>query len=256
MRAFLDDAAVHNAALNQGTTWGLPHAVIAPHAGYVCSGAVAGRAFQALAAHAAVHPSAGTTVYLMGPAHYAPVQGVGLARARAFATPLGDTPVHTQQAAAMLAQGKLYSQADVAHAPEHSLEVELPFLQTALPGCRIVPMLFGAHVDPAAVAADLAICLAHDPASLVVVSSDLSHFLPYAQAQQADRALLDAIAAGDAAAAAAGQACGLAPILCLMAIARRLGWTAHVLDYRNSGDTCSPRQEVVGYGAVVFTTGR
>ena len=89
--------------------------------------------------------------------------------------------------------------------------------------------------------------------SLVVVSSDLSHYLPYEEAQQTDRMLLAAVAAGDVNAARQGLACGLPAILALMAIARRLGWTAHVVDYRNSGDTCGPKREVVGYGAVVYT---
>ncbi len=89
--------------------------------------------------------------------------------------------------------------------------------------------------------------------SLVVVSSDLSHYLPYAQAMAMDRALLEAVAAGDAEAAGRGQACGIVPILMLMAIAERAGWSAHLVDYRNSGDTCSLRNEVVGYGAVVYS---
>ena len=237
---------MHDAEPSQ---WGLPRAVIAPHAGYICSGVVAGASFQALAAHA----PAEHTVYLLGPAHWLPVYGVGLSSASAFATPLGAVRVHTEQVRALTARGRPYCLTDAAHAPEHCLEVELPFLQVALPGCRIVPMLFDDGAKPERVAADLAEWLAQDPHSLVAVSSDLSHFLPYAQARQVDRSFLEAVAAGDFAAAAKGKACGLRPILCLMAIARQLGWTAHVLDYRNSGDTCGPRSEVVGYGAVIFT---
>lgn len=229
--------------------WAPPRAVIAPHAGYVCSGVVAGAGFQALSAR----QPAGHTVYLLGPAHWLPVYGVGLCSAAAFATPLGEAPVHTDIVADLVALGKPYSLADQAHAPEHCLEVQLPFLQTALPGCRIVPMLCDDDVQPERLAADLAGWLADDPHSLVVVSSDLSHYLPYAHAQQTDRAFLDAVAAGDVAAAARGQACGRIPILCLMTIAKQLGWMAHVLDYRNSGDTCGSRSEVVGYGAVIFT---
>ncbi len=228
--------------------WGAPRALIAPHAGYVCSGIVAGAGFRALS----VAAQAKHTVYLMGPAHWLPVYGVGLSSASAFTTPLGAVPVLTEQVRALAGRGRPYSLTDAAHAPEHCLEVELPFIQTALPGCRIVPMLFDDAAKPEQIAADLGEWLASDPHSIIVVSSDLSHYLPYAQAQQADRSFLDAVAAGDVAAAAKGQACGLQPILCLMAIARQLGWTAHVLDYRNSGDTCGPRNEVVGYGSVIF----
>lgn len=233
----------------QSSPWGPPRAVIAPHAGYVCSGVVAGASFQALSAR----EPADHTVYLLGPAHWLPVYGVGLSSAAAFATPLGEVPVHTDIVADLVALGKPYSLADRAHAPEHCLEVQLPFLQTALPGCRIVPMLCDDGANPDRLAADVAGRLADDSHSLVVVSSDLSHYQSYARAQQVDRAFLEAVAAGDSAAAARGQACGLTPILCLMAIAKQLGWTAHVLDYRNSGDTCGPRSEVVGYSAVVFT---
>ena len=230
--------------------WEPPRAVIAPHAGYVCSGIVAGAGFQALSAR----PQAEHTVYLMGPAHWLPVNGVGLSSASAFTTPLGMVPVHVEQVRALAARGRPYSLSDAAHAPEHCLEVELPFLQTALPGCRIVPMLFDDGAEPERIAADLGEWLASDPHSIVVVSSDLSHYQPYAQAQKVDRIFLDAVASGDVATAAKGQACGLQPILCLMTLARQLGWTAHVLDYRNSGDTCGPRSEVVGYGSVIFTT--
>lgn len=233
----------------QPSPWGPPRAVIAPHAGYVCSGVVAAASFQALSAR----PPAEHTVYLMGPAHWLPVYGVGLSSAAAFATPLGEVPVHTDAVRELVALGKPYSLANQAHAPEHCLEVELPFLQTALPGCRIVPMLCDEGAAPERIAADLTGRLADDPHGIIVVSSDLSHYQPYAQAQEADRAFLAAVAAGNVAAAARGQACGLIPILCLMAIAKQLGWTAHVLDYRNSGDTCGPRSEVVGYGAVIFT---
>jgi AmmeMemoRadiSam system protein B len=228
--------------------WEPPRAVIAPHAGYVCSGIVAGAGFQALSAR----PQAEHTVYLMGPAHWLPVYGVGLSSASAFTTPLGAVSVHAEQVRALAARGRPYSLSDAAHAPEHCLEVELPFLQTALPGCRIVPMLFDDGAQPERIAADLGERLASDPHSIVVVSSDLSHYQPYAQAQKVDRTFLDAVASGDVATAAKGQACGLQPILCLMILARQLGWTAHVLDYRNSGDTCGPRSEVVGYGSVIF----
>ena len=223
--------------------------MIVPHAGYVCSGVVAAASFQALAKLA---PGA-YTVYLMGPAHWMPVHGVGLSGANSFETPLGAVPVAADTVREFARMGAPYRLADDAHAPEHCLEVELPFLQTTLPDARIVPMLFDDEADPERVADDLTLRLHEDTYSLVVVSSDLSHYLPYEEAQQKDSMLLAAVTAGDVNAARQGQACGLPAILALMAIARRLGWTAHVLDYRNSGDTCGPKREVVGYGAVVYT---
>jgi AmmeMemoRadiSam system protein B len=128
----------------------------------------------------------------------------------------------------------------------------MPFLQTVLPGCSIVPILCDDGAIPGRLADALAPVLAADPYALVVVSSDLSHFLPYAEAQRLDRAFLAAVAAGDVAAVTNGQACGQIPILALMAIAQRLHWTAKILHYANSGDTCGPRTSVVGYGAVAF----
>jgi MEMO1 family protein len=241
VRRYLDDA--------KATDVDAPRALIVPHAGYICSGVVAAAGFRTLTEL----PPGQYTVYLMGPAHWIPVHGVGLSGADSFATPLSVTPVATDKVRELVGLGAPYHLADDAHAPEHCLEVELPFLQTVLSDFRIVPMLFDEAADPERVADDLVPLLDQNARSLVVVSSDLSHYLLYEQAQQADRTLLDAVAAGDTEAARQGQACGLIPILALMLAARRLEWTAHVADYRNSGDTCSPRNEVVGYGAVVYT---
>lgn len=226
-----------------------PHAVIVPHAGYVCSGVVAATGFRTLAK---LEPSM-YTVYLMGPAHWTPVHGVGLSGAGRFDTPLGPAPVATDKVQELVERGKPYHLADQAHAPEHCLEVEIPFLQSVLSDFRIVPMLFDDAADSGRVADDLAPLLDEDPHALIVVSSDLSHYLPYEEAQEVDARLLDAVAAGDTETARGCQACGIIPILTLMDVAQRLGWTAHVVDYRNSGDTCSLRNEVVGYGAVVYT---
>jgi hypothetical protein len=227
---------------------GTVRAVIAPHAGYVCSGPVAGCSFAALRNAA---PGA-HTVFLLGPAHYAAVHGVGLADCAAFQTPLGPVPVDQEAVQELAAGGHGYHWAAAAHRPEHCLEVELPFLQEVLADFQVVPLLFDEEAQPEQVGADLAARLADDPAALVVVSSDLSHYFPYAMAQQLDRSFLQAVVDGDATAAACGQACGLQAILSLMVAARKLGWLAHLLAYQNSGDTCGPRQEVVGYGAVAY----
>jgi AmmeMemoRadiSam system protein B len=117
---------------------------------------------------------------------------------------------------------------------------------------RLVPLLFG-EVDPELVAAALTPLVQEDPSLLLVISSDLSHYYPYEVARKMDTALLSAVERGAAEEVAKGEACGMLPILTLMAIARQLGWRAHILDYRNSGDTAGDRARVVGYGAVAYT---
>lgn len=225
-------------------------AVLAPHAGYPCSGAVAAHSFKAWCT---LPDDAPYTVYLIGPAHWQPVAGVGLTDAAAFATPLGQIPVARSSVAHLLASGEPYHLANRAHAVEHCLEVELPFLQTVLPTLQIVPMLLGEGADPVQIGAELARLVAADGHTLLVVSSDLSHYAPYAQAVAQDRCFLAAVLAADRRPVAAGQACGRLPILVLMEVAARLGWQAHQLAYSNSGDTCSSKGSVVGYGALAYT---
>jgi AmmeMemoRadiSam system protein B len=224
-------------------------ALIAPHAGYVCSGPVAAVSFKAFCSL----PATTYTVYLLAPAHWQAVHGVGLSSAAWFETPLGLIPVAGERVNALLSLGAPYHLADGAHAPEHSLEVELPFLQTVLSDVRVVPMLFDQETDPEHISADLAVFLAGDEKSLVVVSSDLSHYHSYQEAYTLDRAFLAALVANDLEETQRGQACGMMPILTLMHIAKRLHWQPHLLAYANSGDTCGSREKVVGYGAVAYT---
>ena len=150
----------------------------------------------------------------------------------------------------MLARSPLYIRAPEAHAPEHCLEVEVPFLQMTLPDFRLVPMLFG-DVDPRDVGAELAEHIGED--DLVVVSNDLSHFFPYERARHLDTSLLDAVLAGDEMGVLRGEACGKAPVAALMTVARRRDWQPHLLDYRTSGDTAGDKWQVVGYGAIAYT---
>lgn len=224
-------------------------AVIVPHAGYLCSGSIAGAAFRTLAQAEAPD----RVVYVLGPAHWQPVHGVGLSRAAAFATPLGPVPLAHDRIDWLLTQGGQYRVAEEAHTPEHAIEVELPFLQTVLGPFQLVPMLFDDHAEPETVADDLCTLLADRPHDLIVVSSDLSHYHAYQEAVILDHAFLKALAMQDMAAANGGEACGLLPILALMRMAARLHWTPHLLAYANSGDTCGSRREVVGYGAVAYT---
>lgn len=221
-------------------------AVIAPHAGYVYSGPVAGYSFRALP------KLVGRTILLLGPAHFVPLRGLAAGSFAAMATPLGPVPVASDIIAELLAAGDLVQEDDEAHAPEHCLEVELPFLQVSGGvAFRVAPLLFG-HVDPGRVADLLSSFLAQDDRALVVVSSDLSHYHPYEAARKLDTSFLDAVVGGDLSVAARGEACGLLPILTLMLLAERFGWRPRLLDYRNSGDTAGDRRRVVGYGAVAY----
>ncbi len=220
-----------------------PRALIAPHAGYVYSGPTAGAAYRAWQGRSFAR------VVLLGPPHRLYVAGLGLSSAQAWRTPLGTVPVDTA-AVERLAGLSFAEWRDDAHAPEHSLEVQLPFLQRALAGdFAIVPVLVG-EAPPEAVAEALAL-VADDPGTAIVVSSDLSHYLPYEAARAKDERTLERIVALDPT-VDWDEACGAGGINGLLAFARSRGWRARLLDYRNSGDTAGDRLRVVGYGAVEF----
>ncbi len=225
---------------------GTVRAVITPHAGYVYSGPTAGYAFKALSELA----SRTWSVFLMGPAHRVYFRGVALGNYSAFRTPLGDVPVAVDRVSEMLERSPLYTRSPEAHIPEHSLEVEVPFLQMALSDFQLVPMLFG-EVEPQRVAKELVEWVGSD--DLIVVSNDLSHFYSYDEAHRLDRSVLDAVMAGDVTGVLRGEACGRAPVAALMDIAHHKGWTPHLLDYRTSGDTAGDKRQVVGYAAVAYT---
>jgi AmmeMemoRadiSam system protein B len=210
-------------------------ALIVPHAGYVYSGPVAAKAFALLRA---AHYYAGR-VAIIGPAH------------RAFATPLGKIPLDTTVIEEIAA---LPSAAidDKPHANEHALEVELPFLQTVLGSARIVPLLVGS-ATPTEVAEVLS--RLWDDDTLIVVSSDLSHFLRYEDAQRRDSATADAIERLDETAIDFEDACGAIPVRGLLIEAKRRGLSIERLDLRNSGDTAGDRDRVVGYGAWAIRAG-
>jgi AmmeMemoRadiSam system protein B len=220
--------------------------LIVPHAGYRYSGPVAASGFRQLQAEA------GRThrVYLLGPAHYVHVYGVGVAPYDAFETPLGLVSQDQAAIAALDGLGPTYRVQAAPHEPEHCLEVELPFLQQVLGDFKLVAMLCG-QPPVEQVAQDLALRL--HPEDLVVVSSDLSHFHGYETARQLDKEFLGSVLAGDLARVAKGEACGLQPILILMRLAQLKGWEPTLLDYRNSGDTGGDPWRVVGYAAVAYT---
>jgi AmmeMemoRadiSam system protein B len=222
-----------------------PKALIAPHAGYIYSGPVAGRAYARLAS---VRRRI-TRVVLAGPAHRVAVRGLALPGVDAFATPLGTVPLD-RNAIAAIADLPQITVSAAAHAWEHSLEVHLPFLQTVLDRFTLVPLVVG-DAEPAAVE-EVLDRLWGGPETLIVVSSDLSHYLPYRTAQTVDhetaQAILDLRAD-----ITHRQACGATPANGLLRAARRRGLAPALVDLRNSGDTAGDKTRVVGYGSFAFT---
>jgi AmmeMemoRadiSam system protein B len=224
-----------------------PKALIAPHAGYPYSGPVAGSAFTCVRD---LHKEV-TRVILIGPSHRMAFRGLALSAADAFHTPLGDIPVdHVGNA--LLTKYEFVKTIDRAHRDEHCLEVELPFLQCTLDQFSIVPMLAGdttAH-EVATVINELW----GGPETLIVISSDLSHYLPYDRAKAMDQRASAAILTMKADELEPEMACGRLPIQGLLIAAKKHGLHAVQLDLRNSGDTAGDRSQVVGYGAWIFTT--
>ena len=222
----------------------LPKALIVPHAGYVYSGAVAACAYRRLAAQA----DAVSRVVLLGPTHRVPIQGLALPTAQAFATPLGVVQIDADAAARALTLPQV-RKSDAAHALEHSLEVQLPFLQTVLREFRIVPLAVGdASADQVAEVIEL---LWDGPQTLIVVSSDLSHYHRYNEARALDRATADAVLALSAT-LQDEQACGATPVNGLLKVARRRDLQPELIDLRNSGDTAGDKSRVVGYASFCF----
>ena len=223
----------------------LPKALIAPHAGYVYSGAVAGAAFATL------RERAGTIerVVLIGPAHYVAVRGIAVPSVAAFETPLGRVPVDRESLNALDGLPFIV-RADAPHAPEHALEVELPFLQQILREFRVVPLVVG-DADPQEVAEVLQ-ALWGGPETLIVVSSDLSHYHDYETARRLDGATAQAVEGGEWAAIGPNEACGFLAVAGLLREASRRGLKALRLSLCNSGDTAGWRDRVVGYGAWRF----
>ncbi len=221
-----------------------PKVLLVPHAGFIYSGPIAGSAYALLA------PWRGRIrrVVLLGPSHRVALRGLAAPRARVFATPLGDVAVD-RAALAVIADLPQVGFGDAAHAQEHSLEVQLPFLQRALEHFTLVPLVVG-RATPGEVAEVLE-RLWGDDETLVVISSDLSHYLPYAEARSRDRATIERVLRLDAE-LDAHDACGAAPLAGALIAARHHGLAARLLDLRNSGDTAGDRRRVVGYGAVAF----
>ncbi len=220
----------------------VPAAIVAPHAGYVYSGAIAASAY------ARVAPARDVVrrVVLLGPSHRVPLRGLALSSADGWAGPLGVVPLDAG-AVDDLAHLPFVRVDDRVHAPEHSLEVQVPFLQTVLADFVLVPLAVGdATADEVAAAID-ALWTGSD--TLVVVSTDLSHYLDHATATELDARTAAAVVARRPHDIGDRDACGARPLRGLLrtATARDLG--VEQLDLRNSGDTAGDRSRVVGYGA-------
>jgi len=223
-----------------------PKALIVPHAGYVYSGPIAGKAYARL------HPlrQVVSRVVLLGPAHRVAVRGLAAPDADAFETPLGRVPLHRPSLRTLQALPQVCVD-DHAHTAEHSLEVQLPFLQHVLSDFSLVPLAVGEATDEEV--AEVIEWLWGGSETLVVVSSDLSHYYDYATARRMDVATCRAIEALRAEGLGDESACGRIPIRGLLLAARHHGLAVHTLDLRSSGDTAGSRDEVVGYGAWAFT---
>jgi MEMO1 family protein len=223
----------------------IPKALIVPHAGYVYSGATAAAAFATLRDGAQTI----RRVVLIGPAHHVHVRGIAAPTVDAFETPLGRVPVD-KSALNAIAGLPFVIQDDLAHAPEHALEVELPFLQTLLVSFQVVPLLVG-DATPEEIA-QMMLQLWESPGTLIVVSTDLSHYHNYEAARRLDAATAAAIERGDWASLGPHQACGSRAVAGLLLETGRRDLKIRRLSLCNSGDTAGARDRVVGYGAWMF----
>ncbi len=222
-----------------------PKVLICPHAGYIYSGAIAAKAYATLRGSAAGI----RRVVLLGPAHRVAIHGLALPDADAFDTPLGHIPLD-RDAMDIIADLPQMIVSEEAHRQEHSLEVQLPFLQRVLKDFTLLPLVVG--IASAEEVADVLEKVWGGAETLIVISSDLSHYLPYATALSVDnqtvRSILDLQQP-----VAHEQACGATPINGLILAARKHELIPQLLDLRNSGDTAGSKDRVVGYASIAFT---
>lgn len=249
LRALIRDLHTQAAARHLDLGSSRLRALILPHAGYIFSGLTAAHGTSLL------HTRHYKTILLLGPAHHVGVAGCAVSAADTYRTPLGDIPLSDLGATLLADYPHLFQHNIASEQAEHSLEVILPFLQESLKSFNLLPLVVG-QADGAATAQALAPLVNDD--FLVVVSSDLSHFLDYDEAVARDHQTLQAIIDFDLKALAANdnQACGMAGIRILLHLARAKGWQPQLLHYTNSGDTAGDRSRVVGYGAIAFTEGK
>ncbi len=239
-------------------------ALICPHAGYPYSGATAAAAYKTLLGREL------STVIILAPSHYAAFNGASVTASDAYRTPLGVVPISEKakqlgstkpfviEPRCFVQRPSWWRQArkaapepgqDTPETWEHSAEVQMPFLQKVAKGCSVLPVIFG-ETDPEEVARALAPVI--DEKTIIVASSDLSHYHDYAAAKDLDSRCINAILALDMAEMKNQEACGKSPILALLHLAKLKGWKARLLDSRNSGDATGEKDRVVGYAGVAF----
>lgn len=219
-----------------------PKAIVVPHAGYIFSGPIAASAFARIASHAETI----RRVVLVGPLHRAYASGLVWPAARALATPLGDVAVDMD---ALRLVPSVRPDA-TAHAREHSLEVELPFIKRLLPNASVVPI--GASIASADEVGRTLLTLYGGPETLFVISTDLSHYLPYGEAKRLDQDTIQRVLTLDVDGIDHERACGATGLTGLMWLAREKGLVPRVFDLRSSGDTAGDHRRVVGYAALGF----
>jgi len=238
--------------------------LVCPHAGYPYSGPTAAIAYKLLAGRDV------ETVVILGPSHYALFRGASVANTDAYQTPLGivplsprarqlamtnpfvlepQCPVQRPQWWAQASKPAPAAGQDTPDTWEHSVEVQVPFLQKTLTNFTILPVVMG-EVDPEQAAWVLAGVI--DGKTIVVASSDLSHYHPYDEAKKLDTSCVKAVCDLNIDEMKTQEACGRLPILTLMYLARSKGWKPQLLEYRNSGDTAGDKSAVVGYSAIAF----
>ncbi|MDD5578084.1 MAG: AmmeMemoRadiSam system protein B [Methylobacter sp.] len=223
----------------------VPKAIIVPHAGYIYSGPVAASAYARLKkAHDLIN-----RVVIIGPSHRLAFKGLALSRATSFNTPLGSVLVD-QEALQAVAQLPFVEFLEQAHTHEHSLEVHLPFLQEMLDDFKIIPIVAGEAT--AEQVSQIINMLWGGEETLIVISSDLSHYHDYRTAQQLDKSTSAAIEQLQYEQLAVNSACGKVPVSGLLRLAREKSLAVKTIDLRNSGDTAGDKKRVVGYGAYVI----
>lgn len=221
-----------------------PKVLIVPHAGYVYSGPVAAEVYRRVQPHRDRY----RRVVLVGPAHRVYLEGLAVPRSDAFTTPLGDVPVDTRATTDLCALPQVGC-SDIPHRDEHCVEVQVPFLQTVLGEFELVPIVVG-QADPGDVA-EVLDALWGGPDTLIVISSDLSHFLPYEAARRRDEATCDRILEGRSD-LSGEEACGAGALNGLALAEHRAGLAIELVDMKNSGDTAGAKDSVVGYGGFVL----
>jgi len=219
-----------------------PVAVVAPHAGYIYSGPIAAHSFKQLL------PLSGKNVrvFLMGPSHYVPFQGISTGSYSYWRTPLGLVPVDVDKVREILTLSDIFIDANEPLIREHSLEVEVPFLQYVLGKFKLVPLVFG-FIDPFQVAP--LILKVMEPGDIVVVSTDLSHYHPDVIARSIDARTIEMALRGDTEGVLNAEACGSHPWATLVEMANIRGWKPTLLAYGTSADTSGDTSRVVGYAA-------